>query len=262
MENLRISRYATIGLRKPWLESFLERGVEWFEDNTLGSSGREAMNRYLMDAGLIDREKKPTPLFDVLTKFVYEDPKTAWQVVWVNLCINSDLFRWYVQEVPWDEVWTRDELVAMLEEKGIARRTAQNAVYSLTNTFENSPLGEWFGKKVGKKTYHKCGTNDVTIWALGYSLYRLKELTGWKGTSVREIFRLRDAGPYVWFGTSRYSFVRKLHSLKDRKLISADVVADLDNVHFYEDVSPVDVLKAFFREKARDRSLRRTFLRP
>lgn len=199
-------------------------------------------------------KKKPAALFDILAELIYEDQKTIWQVVWVNLCINSELFRWYVQEVPWDKIWTRDELVSMLEEKGIARRTAMNAVYSLTNTFENSPLGEWFGRKIEQKTYQKYGTSDITIWALGYALYRLKELTGWRGTSVREIFSLEGAGPYVWFGISKYRFVRKLYSLKDRKLISADLAADLDNVHFHEDISSIDVLRAFFRESFQNHS--------
>ncbi len=244
---MKVNRYFTFGLRKPWLESFLERGSEWFTNNTLGPDQKKAMYNYLYDTELTDKEKNLTELFEILTKLFYKDPNTVWQVVWVNLCINSDLFRWYVQEIPWNKSWTKEELVALLEEKGAKNRTAKNSVNALANTFENSPLGNWFGKKKNKKTFYKAGTNEISLWALGYALYRLKELKDWKGTSVREIYSLKNAGPYVWFGISKDSFVKKLMSLKDRKLISADIVADLDNIHFH-DVSPLDVLKVALNE--------------
>jgi phosphoadenosine phosphosulfate reductase len=250
---MKVNRYFTFGLRKPWLESFLERGAEWFVTNTLGSEQKKAMNNYLFDSELIDKKKNPTALFNILSKLLDKEPETVWQVVWVNLCIHSDLFKWYVTEIPWGKVWQKDELVEKLTEKGIAQRTARNAINALTNTFETSPLGNWFGKFAGKnkrdKRYYKAGTSDISIWALGYALYKLKELKGWKGTSVREIFELTDAGPYVWFGLTRDSFIKKLRSLKVRKLIGADLVADLDNIHFRDDIKPIHILERALDEQ-------------
>ncbi len=242
-EKMRVDRYNTFGLRKPWLEGFLEGGRDWFANNTLGPKQKEAMNRYLLDSGLIDKKKNLTELFEVLSKLFYKDRDTVWQVIWVNLCINSDLFRWYVQNIPWGKKWAKEELVNLLEKFGVKERTAKNAINSLTNTFENSPFGEWFTKKENKKEFFKSGSDEITIWALGYALYKLKELKGWKGTSVREIFSLEDSGPYIWFGISKESFIKKLISLKDRKIIDAELVADLDNIHFYEDMSSLKVLK-------------------
>ena len=241
--NLKVNRYYTFGLRKPWLEGFLEGGRDWFINNTLGPEQKKAMNNYLLDSELIDRKKNPTELFELLSKLFYKDRDTVWQVVWVNLCINSDLFRWYVQNIPWGKKWTKDELVNLLERFGVKERTAKNAINSLTNTFENSPFGEWFTKKENKKEFFKLGSDEITIWALGYALYKLKDLKKWKGTSVKEIFSLNDYGPYVWFGISKESFTKKLLSLKDRKIIDAELVADLDNIHFYEDITPLEVLK-------------------
>jgi len=249
-EKMKLDRYNGFGLRKPWLESFLERGSEWFENNTLGPKQKEAMNRYLYDTELIiDRKKNLSKLYKALSKLFYKDPDTVWQVVWVNLCMNSDLFRWYVQEIPWNKSWTKDELVSRLKEKVTAKsaRTVKNTIDALANTFDNSPLGNWFGRKTNGKIYYKGGTNEISLWAFGYALYRLKELKGWKGTSVREVYSLRDAGPYVWFGISKDNFIKKLVSLKDRKLISADVVADLDNIHFH-DISSITILEVALNE--------------
>ena len=248
VSKMKANRYFTFGLRRPWLESFLEKGQEWFIDNTLGPDQRKAMYNYLFDADLIDKKKHITNLFEILSKLLHKDPDTVWQIIWVNLCINSDLFRWYAQEIPWGKVWTKEELISALEKKGIAKRTAQNAINALTNTFETSPLGNWFGVKESNRTYLKKGLSDVSIWALGYALYKLRELKGWKSTSIREIFSLTEAGPYIWFGLSEESFKRKVISLKDRSLIGADLVADLDNVFFYDKVSSLEVLKRAIKE--------------
>ncbi len=244
---MKVNRYFTFGLRKPWLESFLERGSDWFTNNTLGPDQKKAMYNYLYDTGLTDKKKNLTELFEILSKLLYKDLNTVWQVVWVNLCINSDLFRWYVQEIPWNKSWSKSELVSLLEQKGIAHRTAQNSINALANTFQTSPLGSWFGRKENKKVFYKGGTNEISLWAIGYALYKLKELKGWKGTSIREIYSLEDTGPYAWFGISKDSFVKKLISLKDRKLISADIVADLDNIHFY-DIESLDILRVALNE--------------
>lgn len=242
-ERMRVDRYNTFGLRRVWLESFLESGSEWFINNTLGPKQKEAVYRYFYDITLIDNKKQTTELFELLSSLIHKDPDTVWQVIWVNLCINSDLFRWYVREISWGKVWTKEELVSALEKKGITKRTAQNSINALTNTFETSPLGNWFGLKEANRTYFKKGVSNLTIWALGYALYKLKELKGWKSTSVREIFSLTEIGPYVWFGLSEESFIRKVISLKDRLLISADLVADLDNIFFYDEVNSLEVLK-------------------
>jgi len=149
-ETMRIDRYNTFGLRRNWLENFLEKGKDWLIDNTLGPKQKDAISKYLLDAELIDNKKNLTDSFKFLSQLFTKDLKSVWQIVWINLCINSDLFNWYVTEIPWGRSWKKDELVTLLKEKGAAERTARNAINALTNTFESSPLGEWFGKKENK----------------------------------------------------------------------------------------------------------------
>jgi len=170
-----MSIYYSFGLREEWLRNFLLYGEGWLKDNTLGPYQLKALVRYLKEAELLSREKRPTPLFYRLSELLKEGKTSLiWQVVWVNLCVNSPLFGWYVKRIPWGEKFKKTEIVKLLkEEKNLAERTARNAVNSLTNTFENSPLGEWFGKRVGKGEYIKEGLNELSPELLSYVLKKL-----------------------------------------------------------------------------------------
>jgi len=172
---MNFDRYRTFGLREEWLSNFLLYGEGWLKDNTLGPYQLKALIRYLKEAELLNREKRPTPLFYRLSELLKEGKTSLiWQVVWVNLCVNSPLFSWYVKRVPWGEKFKKTEIVKLLkEEKNLAERTARNAVNSLTNTFENSPLGEWFGKRAGKGEYLKEGLKNLSPELLSYLLKKL-----------------------------------------------------------------------------------------
>jgi phosphoadenosine phosphosulfate reductase len=172
---MSFDRYRTFGLREEWLTSFLLYGEEWLGNNSLGPYQLKALLRYLKEAEFLDGKKKPTPLFFLLSQLLKEENSTfVWQVVWVNLCINSELFNWYVKAVPWGETFEKRELVEFLrKEKGLAERTARNAVNSLTNTFETSPLGKWFGQRVGRGEYLKKGIEELSPELLSYVLKKL-----------------------------------------------------------------------------------------
>ncbi len=172
---MSLDRYRTFGLREEWLNSFLLYGERWLKENTLGPYQLKALIRYLKEAEFLDEKKKTTPLFFLLSQLLKEGKTTlVWQVVWVNLCLNSDLFKWYAKSVPWGERFKKTEFVRFLqEEKNLAERTARNAVNSLTNTFENSPLGKWFGQKIGKSEYIKEGLNELSSELLSYVLKKL-----------------------------------------------------------------------------------------
>jgi len=244
-KTMKINRYYTFGLRTIWLEDFLNKGQEWLLNNTLGPDQRKAMYNYLYDTGLIDRDKNLTEIFHILSKLLNKDRNLVWQVLWVNLCINSQLFRWYTEEVKWGTRWNKKELVNILTQKGVAERTAKNSINSLTNTFENSPLGRWFGLKIEKETYEKVGIwniQDISAYAVGYSLYKLREIKGWKGTSIRELERIKE-GPIAWFGLGAENLKMLLNSLKVSGMLSADLTADLDNIVFHEDMNSLKILE-------------------
>ncbi len=170
-----LDKYRTFGLREIWLESFLYRPDVWLEENTLGPEQIKAFKRYMKDAELIDERGNLTPLAWKMSELYAEDKDAVWQIVWLNLSLNSPLFNFYCSEVPWKSTWTKDKLVSLIKGKGYAERTARNAVNALVNTFENSPLGEWFGKKVEKSKYSKEALSNLSLYALKYALNKLGE---------------------------------------------------------------------------------------
>ncbi len=251
--NLRPNKYFTFGLRTPWLEDFLMKLSAWFTDNNLGPEQKKAMVNFLKDAELIDEKKHVTPLGEILSELYRFKRELVWQVVWVNLCINSDLFRWYVQTIPWGERVSKKELAERLSAEGVKERTAKNAINSLTNTFDSSPFGEWFGdivkrdKRNNPEIVFKKGTDDIDIFAIAYALYRMGQIKRVNGTTVKQVISDKESGPYAWFGISKSGLEKSLRSLKDRGILGADLIADLDNIHLYKELTPLGVLEQALR---------------
>ncbi len=195
---MSFDRYRTFGLRKGWLDSFLLYGRNWLEENTLGPYQLKALIRYLKDAELLDKKKNTTPLFLTLSNLLKDGRNNlVWQIVWVNLCLNSDLFNWYARSIKWGETFKRKEIVKFLQrETNLSERTARNAVNSLTNTFDNSPLGDWFGKKVGKGEYLKKGLQELSPELLSYIFKKFNK-------SEEEFFeKVRELTGVSLYGTS------------------------------------------------------------
>lgn len=211
------SKYRTFGLRQHWLEDFLKRGEDWLRNNTLGPIQKIAMHYYLRDAELLDKKGQLTKLYYKLSELYKQEADTVWQIVWVNLCINSPLFNWYVKVLDWGEVWEKSQLVDLLIEAGFTKSTAIGTINSLTNTFENSPLGEWFGKKIEKGKYLKPLEKEIKPLALYYAIEKFKKLSGLH--EIEEVLSLEKEGPRVWFGTkaSEVSFAYGLY--KDNDII-------------------------------------------
>ena len=173
MSNL--DRYRTFGLRDVWLGGFLEGLEVWLKNNTLAPEHLKVFKIYMKDAELLDEEGSPTALTREMSELYTKDRHAVWQIVWLNLFLNSPLFNFYCLEVPWKSIWTEEELVSLIKERGYTERTARNAVNALVNTFENPHLREWFGRKVEKRKYLKESLSSLNPPALRYTLGKLEE---------------------------------------------------------------------------------------
>lgn len=129
----------------------------------------------MKDAKLLNRKNETTALCYDMKELYPIDSEAVWQIIWLNLCLNSPLFNFYVSEILWGSAWTKAELVALIEKQGYAKRTAINAANALTNTFENSPFGDWFGRKLDKRKYLKTGLRVLSPPAMKYALSILGE---------------------------------------------------------------------------------------
>ena len=251
-----VNRYYTFGLRQEWLEGFLSNLNEWFKNNSLGPDQVKAVKNFFLDAQLITKKEEPTKLAEILSELRKKNNKLVLQIVWINLCINSPLFRWYADNIKWGEVWNKKEAIEKLQELGIKERTARNAINSLAQTFfyKNTEyyLGTLFGKRLDKEVFLKRGIkeeSETNKFVVGYALYRLKEIRGIKGLTLSELYTEGyNAGPYHWLGISEDLLKKAIRGLEDSKLLSADLVADLDNIHLYEEVGSLIVLEKALEE--------------
>lgn len=154
--------YKTFGLRRWWLEDFLLRGEEFFQNNTLGPQQIIAFKRYLKHSELITSKGKLTPLYYQVKEIFEKKGNTVWLVVWFYLCKNSELFKWYVETFPWKFEFTKKLLEEKLKEQfRLSDRTVKNSINALINTFKTAPLGNWFGTPLGKNKFLKKGTPVV-----------------------------------------------------------------------------------------------------
>ncbi len=108
-------KYGTFGLRKEWLHQLLAKEEDFFSNNTLGPIQFKSFVYFLKDCQLIDKKKDFTQLFSIL-KGIFEregiDSKIIWGIIWINLCFNSPLFRWWAN-IP-EGFYTRDNIIDLL----------------------------------------------------------------------------------------------------------------------------------------------------
>ncbi len=248
-----INRYTTFGLREKWLKSFLENKNNWFEiDNQLGTEQIPAMTNWLRDAELLKvKDKKPNKLCDFVSQKLSIDD--IWEIIMINLYYNSTIINWFFSSIQWNKKIDKKDLLQVLEDDfpESSPRTLSNALQSLVNTFDvaNSSLMNnlvSIEKKGNKRIINKKGTNEVSSYAILYSLYKYAERTNRYSFTVSELYS-EDilGGPYKIFGISKSSLENKLRSLQENKnrLVDIAIVADLDTINLRKDVTPFEAIK-------------------
>ncbi|QTA89686.1 phosphoadenosine phosphosulfate reductase family protein [Desulfonema magnum] len=249
-----IDRYSTFGMRKEWLEDFLNNPDGWLDKNSLGPKQKPAMRWWLKESELLDSAtNNPTELCTILNNFKSHTYNLIWEIVWVNLGYGSLIVKWYVNNVSFGN-YTKEELLLMLmnDLPGYAEGTLKNPRDALVNMLDKSPLGNELRLGVltkkgnAVKLIKKIGTDQVTPIAVAYSLYKFAEDKKRYDLTVSEFYKEHcDRGPYRLFGLSRGKFEDILRYLQENKnqVVRVDLAADLDNIFLREDLKAVDILK-------------------
>lgn len=252
-----IDRYSTFGLRKRWMDSYLELFEDWWgsENMTLGVKQVPAFAHWLIDGEMIEGKNRNPSIFSQKTKkLYYRDERLFWELLWVNLCYNSQVVKWYANTARWDVNYTKEELKYMISEDfpDLSEGTLNNAIGALVNTFDESPLGSELKlgvlEKKGRavKNIRKSGPGDnIHPIAVAYSIYRYSEDKGRKELTVSELYEDGcEGGPYKLFGISKDVLENTLRWLQENKgeIVRVELVAGLDNIIIREDMSPLQIL--------------------
>jgi len=246
-----IDRYSTFGLRKEWLEGFLNDPEDWLENNNLGPKQKPAIKWWLREADLLSNNI-PTNLIQVLQNIKLKKYHLIWEIIWINLYNNSIIVNWYCN-IDFGK-YTKNELREMIKSdySNYSEGTLSNPIDALINTFDNSPLGPnlMLGdlEKKGRQviSIRKLGTDEIHPISIAYSLYKYAEYKKRYNFTVSEFYSENsDGGPYKLFGISKEAFENILRGLQENKnqIVRVDLTANLDNIFLQENLTSIEVLK-------------------
>lgn len=260
-----VDRYKTFGMRREWLKTFLLKGDTWALDSGMGNKQIDSMKSWLRDSGLWN--KRITDLGKATIKIGDADDLFLWSIIWTNLASDSDLIYWYVAEVP---VGTheKNELVNLLSQnrgEPEPNRTDLNAINSLVNLFDNSPIGEEINQgkthtTERKKYITRADGARVPDLALLYGLYKYSNAIGRKNLVLGELMRDRSVtddkskvtfSPAFLFSLTRQDLQRRLLRLSEtnKNLIEVEFSGNLDNIHLNPNMEPLDVVEVYSKTK-------------
>ena len=258
MDMKGLNPYQHFGLRRAWMEHFMDEGIECFNQGVLGNRQYDALKVWLKEGELIENNKKDktlsiTPLGQKLIKFGAYNPFT-WAIVWANLAYNSTICRWYCLNAEIGATYEKGDLVVMLGD-GASQSSRENAVTALAETLRLSPIGDALKQglaiELSKNTfsYLRAGWDYPHAVALLYALYLYGEHANKRSFTFTELVNARNnpdapgISPADIYGIDIKSFRETVQGLAIQfpKYLRVSFVANLDNI-ILENYSSLDIL--------------------
>ncbi|HPW77771.1 MAG: hypothetical protein BWX62_00955 [Bacteroidetes bacterium ADurb.Bin037] len=250
-----LNRYEGFGIKENWIDQFFRNINNYFEiDNNLGGNPQiRAFTNWLKDSEIIgNNTSEITDLGKLLQQRYLNDPIKAWEIIWVNFCYNSLIIRWYIENIPFNSVFSKDDLEELLKisYQELQPRTRNNALNSILYLFKYSDISKikiGTNVKKGSTTYiSKLPYEEVNSITVAYSLYRYANSKNRYNLTVSELYTSEQKqGIYKEFGVSKERLQNVLRTLQENKngVVKVDLVMGLDNISLREDLTYTEVLK-------------------
>ncbi len=248
-----ISRYGTFGIQEAWAEEFLAEPNRFWERNTLGVKQIPSFKAWLRDAEIIDERNRLTQLGDFCHRKKDTDHNLIWEIVYINLCYNNSLMRWYAQKVPFGKPFTRKEIEAQIHEYydgQFAKSSISYALQALLQVFKYSPIGTELRQLevIDPKgpTYKRNVYEGISKAGTAYSIFKYAKFHDLWMFRVSDLYRTEENnGIHREFGIERNEFLQKLRSISiaPTRVLTAELNMGLDHITLNKDVSPIDVLE-------------------
>ncbi len=252
-----LNKYNTFGLRERWLSYYLDNYVTYFENNAHGLNLVKQLpvfRKWLIDAGILQKGTDTiTEIGKTFSKIYQTETTCVWEIIWINLCNDSELFAWYINNFEQGNSCSRTDMDSLLGDTFPQYTSAvrDNAMKAFQNTFKESPLGSMIPvgvlSKEGNKVFFTRQPHDgLSLVALAYSLYRYAERKKRYSLNVSEFYdENQTEGVYRQFGISRETFESLLLSLQEEgnHVLRVELNMGLDNIILREDLTSVDILR-------------------
>lgn len=252
-----ISKYGTFGIHEEWLEEFvLNPGVDFWlpNNNSLGNKMVPSFKAWLKDAEIIDNKNIITEFGQFCVDNLTNDSDLIWSIIWINLSHNSQLVKWFVNNVRCNQTFD----TAFLKELGydyfsssFTRTTIEYAFSALMQVFKYSPIGETLkqGVPFDKKMLVRNEFEDLSEIAVAYSLYKYAQELETTTLRVKDFYE-EDAngGIAKEFCLSKERFEKLLRTINSTKgrILNAELNMGLNHITLYEGVTPMDVINKMF----------------
>ena len=252
-----ISKYGTFGIHEEWLEEFvLNPGVDFWlpNNNSLGNKMIPSFKAWLKDAEIIDNKNILTEFGQFCVDNLTNDSELIWSIIWINLSHNSQLVKWFVNNVRCNQTFD----TALLKELGydyfsssFTRTTIEYAFSALMQVFKYSPIGETLrqGVSFDKKMLVRNEFEDLSEIAVAYSLYKYAQELETTTLRVKDFYE-EDAngGIAKEFCLSKERFEKLLRTINSTKgrILNAELNMGLNHITLYEGVTPMDVINKMF----------------
>lgn len=238
-----------------WMYDFIEKGQDYWDDNSLGPNQVPMFKKFLKACGILDSNNRPTKIFDMLKENGIDD-SVAWGLSLSNLVYNEQC-KWYINNMPIGLEFKRDSIAEMLMEAGVSKGDATSIINAFKR-FCELPLGYVLnfgyttekGTKIDTLGRSKASIDDERV--LLYSLYKYAEAC--EGYYQFSLSTLMDhdvdsigISPTKIFGFEKDEVEAMLRGLsaKYNDFIDADFTHDLDKISLRDYHTAEDVLSLF-----------------
>lgn len=253
-----INRYNDgMGLRENWLQKYFDSYKTFFdnEDHGLNMDYQvPPFTNWLREAKILKEGNKEISEIGLKLLPLYTtNPKLVWEIIFVNLCTNSEICHWFQSSLDFDRLYSRAEIDVILQDSypDLKGRTLSNPLKSLLNTFKESSLSNdpqlvMLTKESGKLAVMRKSYNDLSLAAAAYSLYVYSEIKDRRSLTVSEFYAEgQTEGVFRQFGIDRPAFERILRTLQEERnhVLNVQLNLGLDNINLREDISSTDIIK-------------------
>ena len=113
MSTSGIDRYSTFGLKEKWVANFFDNTEEFFRGGgQLGTKMVPACTNWFREAEILtEKDKHITEMGSILQHVYLNNPNKVWEILWINLSINSQAVQFYTSTVGFERPYTKAELL-------------------------------------------------------------------------------------------------------------------------------------------------------
>lgn len=257
LKNRSLNTFSDHAPKPEWLKNFFGNPNSFLKENTLGVMQITKFRRFLFDAELVDRKSKFVTEFTALVKKIGWNTATAWGLIFVNLVYNNPQVRWYVENLPIGEGFSREFVEGKLQAVGLSVKDSKS-ISKAFNRLCETPLGTElnFGTTGGGKNFttlerKKAKVDDARV--VLFALYKFAEATdGWYQFTLSRLMsgaQCAGVSPTKIFGIEYEEMQRLLNGLSTNypEFINATFTHDLEKISLVAEKTSRDVLNLFDR---------------